>query len=305
MAPAPHQNWYAVALSDEVGADRVTGAAFLSGRLALWRQADGTPVALNARCAHMGADLAVGDVVEGCVRCMFHRFTYGPDGRCTSIPSGERVPSSARQSSFPVQDRFGLVWVFNGEQPPEPPPAIRDYDDADLVVRARRTDVFGVEPWVIIINSFDYQHLRYVHGLTFDFDESTISWAPRRIEYDMVFSMPDGLVVDQRIRVSGTNTVSYVTAGEIDSMGMFTSTPVAGGAQSFYVAATPRDAGGDPEERLELQEHIADELLIDDTRAFAGMHFQQGAFVAEDRSIVRYLGYVRDFPTFDPSPLLG
>ena len=59
------------------------------------------------------------------------------------------------------------------------------------------------------------------------------------------------------------------------------------------------------EERLQLQEHIADELLKDDTRALAKMRFQQGAFVSEDRSLVRYLRYVRSFPTNDPSRWLS
>jgi hypothetical protein len=46
-------------------------------------------------------------------------------------------------------------------------------------------------------------------------------------------------------------------------------------------------------------------LLKDDTRALARMRFQQGAFVSEDRSIVRYLRYVRSFPTNDPSRWLS
>jgi hypothetical protein len=64
-------------------------------------------------------------------------------------------------------------------------------------------------------------------------------------------------------------------------------------------------ARADVEERLVLQDHIADELLRDDTRALAKMGFKQGALVSEDRSIVRYLGYVRAFPTNDPSPWLS
>ena len=97
----------------------------------------------------------------------------------------------------------------------------------------------------------------------------------------------------------------YTTAGDVDSMGLFTSTPVDGGSQSYYIAATPVDAPGDVEERLQLQEHIADELLKDDTRALARMQFKQGAFVGEDRSLVRYLRYVRELPTNDPTPWFG
>jgi phenylpropionate dioxygenase-like ring-hydroxylating dioxygenase large terminal subunit len=297
----PHQNWYAVALSTEVAPGAVIGVPFLDGRLAVYRRLDGGAVALSARCAHMGADLAAGEVVGDQLRCMFHHFCYGADGVCTQIPSRDRIPSSARVHSFPVAESVGLIWVFNGDEPPAGPPGIAGYAPDQLVCRARRTDLFEVEPWVIIANSFDFMHLRYVHGLVFDFDESTIRWSDRDVAYEMTFTMPDGLVADQRIRVSGTNTVSYVTGGEADSMGLFTSTPVGGGSQSYYVAAAPVGPTAEVEARLQLQEHIADELLKDDTRALAKMRFKQGALVGEDRSIVRYLRYVRAFPTNDAS----
>jgi phenylpropionate dioxygenase-like ring-hydroxylating dioxygenase large terminal subunit len=301
----PHQTWFAVALSDEVAVGEVIGVPFTDGRLAVFRRTDGSVVALSARCAHMGADLAAGDVIDDELRCMFHHFCYGADGRCTRIPSGGRVPPQARVHSFPTRESVGLVWIFNGEEPAFDPPAIVGYDQGELSVRARRTDVFDVEPWVIICNSFDFMHLRYVHGLKFDFDESTIRWADASVAYEMTFTMPDGLVANQRICVSGTNTVSYVTGGDADSMGLFTSTPIGAGSQSYYVAASPLGEPAEVEQRLQLQEHIADELLRDDTRAFARMRFQQGAFVAEDRSISRYLRYVRRFPTNDPAPWLS
>jgi phenylpropionate dioxygenase-like ring-hydroxylating dioxygenase large terminal subunit len=302
LPQVPHQNWFAVALCSELAVGGVIGAPFVDGRLALFRRSDGSVVALSARCAHMGADLAAGEVIDDELRCMFHHFCYGADGVCTRIPSGAGVPASARVHSFPVAESVGLVWVFNGDSPPTGPPEITGY--GEIAVRARRTDMFEVPPWVIITNSFDFAHLRYVHGLRFDFDESTIRWGDHEVGYEMTFTMPDGLVADQRIRVIGTNTVAYVTAGDVDSMGLFTSTPVGAGSQSYYVAAAPAGPSEQVEQQLQLQEHIADELLKDDTRAFAHMRFQQGALVADDRSIVRYLGYVRAFPTHDPSPWL-
>ncbi len=302
---SPHQTWYAVGLASEVPIGGVIGVPFAGGRLALFRRSDGSVAALSARCAHMGADLAAGEVVEDELRCMFHHFCYGTDGRCTKIPSGDRIPASARVHSFPVRESLGLVWIFNGDNPPVDPPGILGYDPAELAVRARRTDVFEVDPWVIIVNSFDFMHLRHVHGLKFDFDESSIRWDDRSVEYQMTFTMPDGLVANQQICVFGTNTVSYVTGGQVDSMGLFTSTPIGAGSQSYYVAATPPGTESEVEERLLLQEHIADELLKDDTRAFAGMRFKQGAFVSDDRSVVRYLSYIRGFPTNDPTGWLS
>ena len=60
--PQP-EGWYAVALADEVPTKGPIGADFLGGRVVVYRKASGEPVVMTARCPHMGADLALGDVV--------------------------------------------------------------------------------------------------------------------------------------------------------------------------------------------------------------------------------------------------
>jgi hypothetical protein len=190
-----------------------------------------------------------------------------------------------------------MVWLFHGEEASGEPPGIPGCDGLELAVRARRTDVFPVEPWVILGNSFDFQHLRYVHRLRFS-DPEDIRWLPDgRVEYEVSFDSEEIGRFEQRIRVSGTNTVAYATTGAVDSMGLFTSTPTRCGAQSYYVAATPRSGSqAEIEERLRFQEGLADALLLDDTRAFAGMDFREGAFVPEDRHLVRWFRHARAFP---------
>ena len=308
-ASAPDQNWYAVALSEEIGDGRVAGADLFDGRVVVYRTASGAPVVLAARCPHMGADLALGDVIGDDIRCTFHHFCFAPDGHCTSIPSDDKIPARARVTGFPTAERWGLVWAFNGPEPLYEVPGIRDYDDASLAVRARRTDLFPVEPWVIMGNSYDFSHLRYVHRLVFD-DPDDIRWGQYYIEYDLTFDSEELGTFSQRIRNTGTNTVSYVTSvpsGPVDSMGLFTSTPTPRGSQSYYVAATPDSPGDDPgtapdvETRLALQETLADELLKDDTRAFSGMRFQEGAFVGADRHLRKYFAWVHAFPKHRPT----
>jgi phenylpropionate dioxygenase-like ring-hydroxylating dioxygenase large terminal subunit len=312
MTTGYDQNWYAVCLAREIDDGAVAGADVLGGRVAVYRASDGAPVVLSATCPHMGADLAAGEVLGDDLLCMFHFFRFGPDGQCTGIPSEDNVPRGARVHSFPVAERWGLIWMFNGPTPLCDPPAMRDYDDKELVTRARRTDLFTVEPWVIMANSYDYQHLRFVHGFEFEFDDATVDWSvPYQIEEDMTFGLPDGTSIAQKIRTCGTNTVSYVTAGEVDSMGLFTSTPVPGGSQSYYIAATPDTRDGSREQdaaveaRLDAQENLADFLLQDDTRALARMRFREGTFVGADRSLRRYFQWVREFPKFDPVDLFA
>jgi len=145
LPAVPHQNWFAVALSDEVAPGAVVGVPFVDGRLAVFRRDDGTIAALSARCAHMGADLAAGEVVDDELRCMFHHFCYGADGVCTRIPSGGRPPATARVHSFPVAESVGLVWVFNGESPPGGPPGVAGYATSQLAVRARRHGLHALD----------------------------------------------------------------------------------------------------------------------------------------------------------------
>ena len=101
--PQP-EGWYVVALSDEVPPSEPFGTDFLGGRVVVYRKASGEPVVLTARCPHMGADLALGDIVEDQIRCTYHHFCFGTDGRCTKIPSEGPIPSAARVHSYPSLD---------------------------------------------------------------------------------------------------------------------------------------------------------------------------------------------------------
>jgi phenylpropionate dioxygenase-like ring-hydroxylating dioxygenase large terminal subunit len=301
-----HRTWYAIALSSDVDGGRVHGADFFGHRLVVYRDTGGTAVVLGGQCPHMGADLSLGSIVGDDIQCMFHHFCFGPDGSCTNIPSKDRIPSSARVASFPVRERWGVIWAFNGDEVDTEPPGIRDYDDDSLAYRARRTDLFPVEPWVILGNSFDFQHLRYVHALEFEDPDDMVWFDDGRVEYDVDFSSPAFGRFHQRIRVCGTNTVSYVTTGAVDSMGLFTTTPTSAGAQSYYISATPRTGSADEiEERLAFQEKLADDLLVDDIRAFTGMRFDEGAFVGADRHLVRWFRHARTYPQRDLAATLA
>jgi len=300
-----HETWYAVALSREVEAGRVVGREFLDGRVAIYRRRSGEPVVLTARCPHMGADLALGDVVGDDLRCTYHHFCFGPKGECTAIPSSDPIPRAARVFSYPCVETLGLVWAWNGVAPRFEAPGIRDFAPEELVARARKANVFGVAPWISVGNSFDFMHLRYVHGFDFDFDPDAIRWNDgSRVEYEIEFASPEFGRFEQRIRVTGPSAVSYVTVGETTSIGLFASTPVGSAAQSFVVAAVPRDRGVDERElwrRLERQEALMDALLADDARTLAGIRFKVGTFLREDRAMARFLAWVAAFPTAAPA----
>ena len=302
--PQP-EGWYAVALSEEVPADGPIGTDFLGGRVVVYRKASGEPVVMTARCPHMGADLALGDVVEDAIRCTYHHFCFGSDGSCTRIPSEGPIPSAARLHSYPTHESFGLVWAYNGESPLFPPPTVRDYDESELAFRVKRTNVFEVAPWLSIGNTFDFMHLRYVHDLDFAITPEDVRYVDdHHIELEIPFVSKETGAFEQRIRVTGTNVVSFQTVTDHTTIGIFTSTPIGTKAQTYYVAAVPRDASlseAQLDARLAEQQKFGDDLLVDDARTLQGIRFKVGTMVAGDRAMVTYMQWVSRFPTADPA----
>ena len=302
--PQP-QGWYAVALAEEISTDKPYGCDFLGGRVVVYRRADGDPVVLSARCPHMGADLSLGVVVGDDIQCTYHHFCFGTDGACTSIPSEGKIPSSARVSSYPAAESLGLIWAYLGEIPLFPPPTIRDYDESDLLFKAKRTNIFEVEPWLSIGNTFDFMHLRYVHGLDFQITPEEVRYVDdHHIELEIPFVSPETGAFEQRIRVTGTNAVSFQTVTDHTTIGLFTSTPIGTTAQTYYIAAVPKDPSvpsKELEKRLAEQQTFGDDLLIDDARTLTGIRFKVGSLVADDRAMVTFLQWVNNFPRALPS----
>src|SRR5688572_25212811 len=64
-----------------------TSRAACGRQLVAFRTDSGQVAVLDARCVHMGSNLSAGEVVGESIRCPFHHWQFGVDGRCTSIPA--------------------------------------------------------------------------------------------------------------------------------------------------------------------------------------------------------------------------
>ena len=301
-----HQNWYAVALAEDVVPGHPYGTDFLGGRIVIYRTADGTPVTLSGICPHMGLDLALGSVIGDDIRCGQHYFTFSPDGTCTGTPSGDRAPSACRLFRYPTAEAWGLIWAFNGETPLfDMPDAVRQYREDDLVVWPRRFELYNNPPWVTNSQMYDWVHLRYVHGLQFDTDPEVGFDDPFHNSYDITFDVPGMGRITQLTDNFGTNLVLYITVteGEPDSVAIFTSTPTTAEdiCQTYYCVAAPRSLPPDAlEQRLTKAAELADQIGNEDRIAVNAMRFREGTFVKSDRTLVKYLQWVRRFPKANP-----
>lgn len=123
-------------------------------RLVVYRTTAGMLAAMDARCWHLGADLAAGDVVGDCVRCPFHGWQFDADGQCASVPT-------ARQQTFATAERDGLAFAFPDSVAAFPLPW---FDDVGPLVAARPFEFRIRCPWFLVgTNGFDLQHFAGAH----------------------------------------------------------------------------------------------------------------------------------------------
>ena len=94
-------------------------------------------------------DLGRGCVVGETVQCPYHNWRYGVDGLCSHILAGDPIPAAARQRSYPVVERHGLVFFFNGPEALYPLPFF-DGADSDDFIRARPFGMTLRCPWWLV-----------------------------------------------------------------------------------------------------------------------------------------------------------
>ncbi len=99
---------------------RPLAAQVLSHKLVLFRTEDGTPAALEDRCAHRGMPLAGGRVSEGTVQCPYHGWCYDKSGKAVhvpAVPGGRSCLPDASVPAFRCVEQDGYVWVCVGSEP--------------------------------------------------------------------------------------------------------------------------------------------------------------------------------------------
>jgi vanillate O-demethylase monooxygenase subunit len=158
--------WYVAAYAHEVGRDQILGRTILGEPIAFYRTEAGEAVALADRCVHRRFPLSESRLDGDNVVCGYHGFTYDKAGSCVFVPGQQRIPRTARVSSYPVVEQDSFVWVWIG-----------DHAKADpaLIPRAPWLDdpgyatVCGMEPLdarasLLIDNLMDLSHETYLHG---------------------------------------------------------------------------------------------------------------------------------------------
>jgi phenylpropionate dioxygenase-like ring-hydroxylating dioxygenase large terminal subunit len=125
--------WYPIVRSEDLSYEKPEKVMVLGVNLVAFRDREGVAHVLSDTCVHRGASLGgawsggkAPRVVNGCVVCPYHGWEFGGDGECKNIPSigyGSKVPARAKVDSYPVEEKYGIVFAFLGnlseaERPP-------------------------------------------------------------------------------------------------------------------------------------------------------------------------------------------
>lgn len=164
--------WYACEWSAAV-TNKPKSLKMLGQTFVLYRDSSDRVIALADRCPHRGASLALGWIENDCLRCPYHGWKFASDGQCVEIPSTgsafSKVMTKAKVNTYPVQEKFGLVWLFYGDLPVErrpPIPPLPEYGDSEF--QHISLDVqFNAHYTRVIENALCPAHLPTVHAKSF------------------------------------------------------------------------------------------------------------------------------------------
>jgi len=172
-----HQCWYAVALAKDIKRGKAASVPFCDTNIAVYRGEDNVVRAVSSRCKHLGANVGLGYVSGNNIVCPFHLWEYGDKGACVKLPSGATPPKAAKLFQFPCVEKWGLIWVFLGEEPLyDFPGLLKDYDETRTIYRAFAMPFAvpcTIPHWLFASNLFDFNHFKHVHGLK-NFDTAEV-----------------------------------------------------------------------------------------------------------------------------------
>lgn len=242
LGPNPYpRGWFVVA--DAADLDRTPqNLRYFGQDVVLYRGASGRPIMLDAYCPHMGTHLGKnttsftlheGSPVEGdSIRCPYHAWRFGADGKCDQIPYFKGpVPAAAKTRSWQVVERFGAIFAWHdleGGSPDCELPELPEWEEGSWVHWA--IDDLGTLPChsiELIDNMADVAHLGPTHGAPCEYFRNEITGVVLRqlqggkhptisggglLETDTYYTGP-GILFSRFI---GLGSIMYITHTPID-----------------------------------------------------------------------------------------
>ncbi len=160
----PKNTWYVACTPDEIDV-KPLGRTICNERIAFYRVATNEVAAVEDFCPHRGAPLSLGYVSEGKLVCGYHGLEMGCNGKTVAMP-GQRVGGFPAIKSYPVQERYGFIWVWPGDAALADPaliPHMAWYDNPEWAYGGGLYHV-KADYRLMVDNLMDLTHETYVHS---------------------------------------------------------------------------------------------------------------------------------------------
>ncbi|MCB1882860.1 MAG: aromatic ring-hydroxylating dioxygenase subunit alpha [Geminicoccaceae bacterium] len=161
--------WYVAAWDHEV-TDGLVPVRVLGENVVLYRTTSGKAAALEDACPHRKLPLSMGRIKGDDVECGYHGLTFNCAGACTRVPGAERVPHVARVRAYPLEERYGLLWIWMGEAEKADPNlifAVEHFDDPAWGVNRGESMTIACNYLYMTDNLLDPSHVAWVHQTSF------------------------------------------------------------------------------------------------------------------------------------------
>ncbi|MBO0753386.1 MAG: Rieske 2Fe-2S domain-containing protein, partial [Bradyrhizobiaceae bacterium] len=163
--------WQPVAAVSEMTGRWTRRVRLLGEDLVLFRDREGRIGLIAEFCPHRRASLGYGIPTKAGIRCPYHGWEFGHDGRCLSQPNEpdrSALRDKAGTRAYPVEELGGLLFAWLG---PEPRPLLPRYDGfvAEGTIRMLGRALIPVNWLQIMENSLDPVHTEWLHGHHYEF----------------------------------------------------------------------------------------------------------------------------------------
>lgn len=198
--------WHPIAAASEFDDKNTKPIRLMGENLVLYKDLSGKYGVLDRHCPHRRADLSYGYVEEDGLRCNYHGWLFGKDGKCLAQPYEDvedpsgKLRKTIQIKNYKVEEKAGLLWVYMG---PDPAPLVPNYEPffwqngfTQIVFTEIPCNWFQCQE-----NSIDPVHFEWMHSnwsirlggktgpytpkhLKVDFDEIDQGFVYRRIKED-------------------------------------------------------------------------------------------------------------------------
>ena len=158
--------WYLVCFEDELQNGKILKRKIIGEEIVAFKTNSGKISVLQDRCCHRNVHLSLGYVKGEHIKCGYHGWEFGTDGKCELIPSlppDEKIPRAACIKHYDVQIKHKIVWAYFGDPERKADAEIPPFHELDQWPMVYNYHIVKGNLKLVAESLFDSHHINHVH----------------------------------------------------------------------------------------------------------------------------------------------